>query len=46
MCGRSPGQVVQIAKAVSDTPCGGQIIMSGESLAEIASLKHLMSEVR
>jgi len=39
------GKVVRVAKAVSDTPCGGQIIMSGESLAEIASVKHLMAEV-
>ena len=35
-----------MAKAVSDAPCGGQIIMSSESLAEITSLKHLMAEVR
>ena len=37
-------QVMRVAKAVSDTPSGGQIIMSGESLAEIASIKDLMSE--
>ena len=35
---------MRIAKKVSDTPCGGQIIMSGESLAQIASLKDLKSQ--
>ena len=36
---------MRVAKAVSDTPSGGQIIMSGESLADIASIKDLMNEV-
>jgi hypothetical protein len=37
-----PIQVMRVAKSVSDTPCGGQIIMSGETLADIASIKDLM----
>jgi len=36
------GKVVAKAKEVSDTPCGGQIIMSGETLAAITSVQQLM----
>ena len=34
------------AKAVSDAPCGGQIVMSGETLGEVESLQHLQAMVR
>ena len=38
-------QVADIAKAVSDAPCGGQIIMTGETLAEISSMQDLAAMV-
>ena len=38
-------QVAEIAKAVSDTPCGGQIIITGETMAEIRSMSSLMERV-
>ena len=39
------GFAVQIAKAVSDAPCGGQIIMTGEALAEMESLHSVKRKV-
>jgi len=39
------GEVAEIAKAVSDTPCGGQIIMTSQTLAEIVSFQDLMERV-
>lgn len=46
----SPGilssQVAEVAKAVSDAPCGGMIVMSGETLAAVASMQDLGKRVR
>ena len=39
------GAVMKTAEAVAHTPCGGQIIMSGESLAAICSIQDLMAQV-
>ncbi len=39
------GPVMRVAEAVANTPCGGQIVMSGETLASIASMQDLMAEV-
>jgi class 3 adenylate cyclase len=39
------GEVASIAKAVSDAPCGGQIVMSGETLAEVRSMQDLSKRV-
>jgi hypothetical protein len=39
------GRVAKIAKLVSDTPSGGQIVMSGDSLAQIRSVQDLMTRV-
>ena len=38
-------QVAEIAKAVSETPCGGQIIITGETMAEIRSMSSLLARV-
>jgi len=40
------GQVAKIAKAVSDAPSGGQIVISGDTLAEVRSVHDLMTRVR
>lgn len=39
-------QVAKIAKAVSDTPCGGEIIITGETMAAIASMAELTEQAR
>jgi len=39
------GQVAKIAKAVSDAPSGGQIVISGDTLAEVRSVHDLMTRV-
>ena len=39
------GPVMRVAEAVSNVPCGGQIVMSGDTLASIASMQDLMAEV-
>ena len=39
------GRVLKVAKAVSDAPCGGQIIMSGDALAAVESLQALKKTV-
>jgi len=39
------GPEMRVAEAVANTPCGGQIVMSGETLASIASMQDLMAEV-
>lgn len=39
------GRLSQVAKAIADAPCGGQIIMSGESLAQIESIQALKKTV-
>ena len=39
------GRVAEVAKAVSDMPCGGQIIMTSETLADIESMHDLMLKV-
>jgi hypothetical protein len=38
-------QVAKIAKKVSDAPCGGQIVMSGDTLAQVRSMQDLMQRV-
>jgi class 3 adenylate cyclase len=40
------GEVAKVAKLVSDAPSGGQIVMSGEALAQIQSVHDLMARVR
>ena len=37
--------VAEVTKAVSDMPCGGQIIMTSETLADIESMHDLMLKV-
>lgn len=39
------GDVAAVAKAVADAPCGGQIIISGETLAEVESMQALSKAV-
>jgi hypothetical protein len=39
------GSVMQIAEAVSNAPCGGQIVVSGDTMASIVSMQDLMAEV-
>ncbi len=36
---------MRVAEAVANVPCGGQIVMSGDTLASIASFQDLMDEV-
>jgi hypothetical protein len=38
------GRVMRVAEAVANAPCGGQIVMSGDTLASITSLQDLMLE--
>mmetsp|Transcript_16726 Transcript_16726/g.46744 ORF Transcript_16726/g.46744 Transcript_16726/m.46744 type:complete len:1275 (-) Transcript_16726:82-3906(-) len=39
------GSVAVLAKAISDTPCGGQIVMSGETLAAIHNMDELSESI-
>jgi hypothetical protein len=39
------GRVAEVAKWVSDAPCGGQVIMTAEAMAEVESMQDMIAHV-